>query len=164
MANRHQRWMCYELASGCLLSSPLECGPPESGTGLSLLKHETDNIKQNLASLLPQVSPECQIFRPKWVKRNGVTYQSNNAYLITGTDGLDPTFSRLDGLMVLGGNLVVFITSVCKVSYFDSHYHAYVISVTHQKVMTTKLLDHNVYHSHILSDGLSYITLRYTSF
>lgn len=92
------------------------------------------------------------MYRPKWVKQNGTLYQGNNAYMITGFDGLDPIFSRLDELLVIGGDIIVYITTVCEVSYFDPHYHAYVISITPQQSMFAKLQDHNVYHGHKLSD------------
>lgn len=160
MANRHQRWMCYELASGSLVRVPFECGPARCGTGLTLVKDETKNIQDSLISVIPQISLESSIFRPRWVQQNGTMYQNNNVYLITGSDGLDPIFSRLDDLMVVGGDLVVFVTSLCEVVYFDSHYHAYVISVTSHQSLLTNLLDHNVYHSH-RSSGLTYLTLRY---
>ena len=31
LAARHQRWICYELSSGKLLHTPLECGPAMNG-------------------------------------------------------------------------------------------------------------------------------------
>ena len=162
MAKRHQRWICYELASGSLVRIPFECGPACSGTGLSLVKDETNNIQASLTTAIPNLSLESTIFRPRWVEQNGITYQSNNAYLITGSDGLDPIFSRLDSLIVVGGDLVVFVTSQCEVLYFDSHFHSYVISVTSNQLLftTQSLLDHNVYHGHKFK-GLTYLTLRY---
>ena len=161
MANRHQRWMCYELASGSFLHVPLECGPAKCGNGISLVKNETQNTQDCLRSIIPQLSPECQLFNPRWVRQEGILYQNNNAYLITGSDGLDPIFSRLDDLFIVGGDLVVFVVSLCQVLYFDSHYHAYAISVTPQQSFFTKLVDHNVYHGHRVSNGLIHIALKY---
>ena len=40
LANRHQRWMRYELAAGTLLHTPLECSPARSGNGLNRVKDE----------------------------------------------------------------------------------------------------------------------------
>ena len=54
---------------------------------------------------LPQISLECLIFRPSWVRQNGTQYRNNNTYLITDSDGLDPIFSRLDDIMVVGGDI-----------------------------------------------------------
>ena len=94
LANRHQRWICYALASGRLVSSPLECGP--SGTsGLTHVREETQDIQDKLFHIVPQLNMDASIFRPRWVRRNGILYQCNNAYLITASDGLDPVFSRL---------------------------------------------------------------------
>ena len=108
MANQHQRWMCYQMASGKLINSPLECEPAQRGTGISLVRNELKNIQENLRHLIPELSLDCQVFKPKWIKHNGILCKSNNVYLITGFDGLDPVFSRLDDLLVVGGNLVVF--------------------------------------------------------
>ena len=101
------------------------------------------------------------MFRPTWVRRNGVLYQSNNAYLITSSDGLDPVFVPIDDVMVIGGDMVIFGLSLCKVSYFDCHYHAYVVTVTSHQSLFVNLLDHNVYHGHRLADGFTYIALKY---
>ena len=95
MANRHQRWMCYELASGSLIRAPFECGPAKSGNGITLIKNEAKSLQDTLISILPQLSLEGNIFRPTWVHQYGTLYQSNNAYLISGSDGLDPIFVRL---------------------------------------------------------------------
>ncbi len=45
LANRHQRWMCYELASGSHVQIPLECGPPITGNGITLAKDESKNFR-----------------------------------------------------------------------------------------------------------------------
>ena len=62
----------------------------------------------------------------------------NNAYLIVDTDGLDPVFGRLDEILVIGGDQVVFVASMCKSLYFDDHYHAYAISVTSHRSLFCK--------------------------
>ena len=66
--------------------------------------------------------------------------------------------------MVAGGDLVVFVVTVCQVLYFDSHYHAYVIEPTSFQSFVTNILDHNVYHSCKLTGGLTYISLKYHFF
>ena len=160
LANRHQRWICYALASGRLVSSPLECGP--SGTsGLTHVREETQDIQDKLFHIVPQLNMDASIFRPRWVRRNGILYQCNNAYLITASDGLDPVFSRLDDLIVIGGDMVVFVVSLCNVNYYDSHYHAYVIDVTSQRSLFCNIHDQFVYHGHRLADGKTYISLKY---
>ena len=161
LASRHQRWMCYELASQSILYTPLECGPAKSGCGITFVKDETNDIQDHLLSIFPQLSKECTLFRPTWVRINGILYQNNNAYLITSYDGLDPVFGYLNDLMVIGGDKVIFMVLMCCVLYFDSHYHSYVVSVGSQKLLISDILDHNVYHGHTLSDGLTYIPLKY---
>lgn len=63
--------------------------------------------------------------------------------------------------MVIGGDTIVFVLSLCKVLFFDDHYHAYVINVTQQRLFVSNLYDHNIYHGHKSADGYIYITLKY---
>ena len=158
LANRHQRWMCYELASGNLIKFSFSCGPPTHGTGLTPIHQETKDFQESLGGLISVLSSETTIFRTKWVTNNGIMYQCNNAFLIINTDGLDPVFGHL---LVIGVHQVVFVVSVCKTLYFDDHYHAYAICVTSQRSLFCILKDHNVYHGHTLSDGVTYVTMKY---
>ena len=161
LAKRQQRWFCYEFASGKLVDAPLECGPPEHGTGVTVVKDRSEATQASLANIFPQISPQSTIFQPKWVQKNGTRYSNNNVYVIIRSDGLDPVFGRLDELMVIGGDLVIFVLTMCKVLCFDTHYHAYAIEATSSRLLTSELFDHNVYHGHMLSNGHTYITLKY---
>lgn len=80
--------------------------------------------------------------------------------MIIDSDGLDPVFGRLEELLVIGGDMVIFVVSLCKV-YFDPHYHAYVINVTSHRSLTSKVLDRNVYHGHKLAGGNTFITFKH---
>ena len=118
LANRHQRWMCYELTSGKLIKFSFLCGPPTHGTGLTSICQETNDFQENLANIFSDLSSETTVFRTKWVSKSGILYQCNNAYLIVDTDGLDPVFGSLDEILVIGGDQVVFVASMCKSLYF----------------------------------------------
>ena len=96
LANRHQRWICYELASGNLIKFSFQCGPPTHGTGLTPIYQETKDFQENLAKIFSDLSSETTLFGTKWVSNNEILYQCNNAYLIIDTDGLDPVFGHLD--------------------------------------------------------------------
>lgn len=96
LANHHQRWICYELACGKLISNFLECGPSASGVGVTKVGDKPNEIQESLFTTEPHLNSETPIFHPRWVRRNGTIYQCNNTFLITGSDGLDPTFSHLD--------------------------------------------------------------------
>ena len=74
---------------------------------------------------------------------------------------MDPIFGYLNDLMIIGGDMPIFSVTMCKVVYFDSHYHSYVVSTTPNTALYSTLYDYNVYHGHILRDGLTYITLKY---
>ena len=58
LANRHQRWVCYELCSGNILAKPVECGP---GAGPMQLCDETIDIQEGLRKLA-HVSPHTAVF------------------------------------------------------------------------------------------------------
>ena len=63
--------------------------------------------------------------------------------------------------LVVGGDMAISSLSLSKVLYCDTHYHLYVVTVTSHWSFYSNLLDHNVYHGHTLSDGLTYISLKY---
>ena len=163
LASRHQRWMGYELASGKLINNQIECGPSHNSTGVTQLLDETKDVQDALIKIFPQISFEATIFRPAWIKKDGILYKNNNAYVITGFDGLDPVFSRVEEILVIGGDFITFLVTVYNTLYFDSHYHAFVIAITPRKslIQIEHILDPGVLHAHVLSDGLSYITLKY---
>ncbi len=72
---------------------------------------------------------------------NGIRYESNNTYLMVGSDGLDPIFGYLNDILVVGGDIMaIFSLALCKVSYFDSHYHSYVVLVTQQRSFLNYLI------------------------
>ena len=162
LANRHQRWISYELASGNLIKSTFQCGPPTHGTGITHVHQEPKNIQENLVKLFSNLDSDTTVFRAKWVSKNGILYQCNNAHVIIDTDRLDPVFGRIDEVLVVGGDQIVFVVSLCKTEYFDGHYHSYVINVTSHRSLLSTLKDHNVYHGHTLSDGFTYISLKYS--
>ena len=155
MANRHQRWACYELANGSILSKPIECGP---GKGPSTLLNETNDIKEGLLQLM-DISLQSTVFHPNWVRKDGILYK-DDVFLITGSDGLDPLFVQLAELLVVGGDMVVFVVHPCITLYFDSHYHSYVVEVETRKVLTSDLADPNVLHGRKIN-GLTYVGLKY---
>lgn len=96
LANRHQRWICYEMANGNIIDVSLECGPAKGGgSGLSFVKDEVPDIQEGLRSVFPELNQEAAIFRPTWTRKHSVTYQNNNAYVIVRSDGLDPIFGRM---------------------------------------------------------------------
>ena len=51
LANCHQGWMCYEMASRQLLSNPLECGPNRL-SNVGLVKDENNDIQESYCTNL----------------------------------------------------------------------------------------------------------------
>ena len=163
VVNRHQRWFCYQMASSKseLLESSLECGPAlKSNGGPTLLQDEPVALKQAILCVLPEISLFSTVFHPVWVVRDGVKYKADNCFLINGSDGLDPKFVKLDELLILGNNTLLFVVRECQILYFDDHFHAYVIKVTANTLIVSDLYDHNVYHSHTIN-GNVHIGLKY---
>lgn len=131
--NFFKRWVCYELSSGNLLYNPIECGP---GIGPRKVCDEIPDIQEGLRKLM-EISPDSSVFHPRWVRKDGITYK-DDVFLITGYDGLDPIFSQLDELLVVGGDLIVFIVHSCTTLFFDSHYHAYAVENQSQRELYNK--------------------------
>ena len=73
-SHHHQRWMCYHLASGRLINASLECEPSFSGSGITLVKDETQDIQEKLNLILLQLGMEALVYHPKWVCKNGILY------------------------------------------------------------------------------------------
>ena len=160
LANHHQRLACYDMCLGNLLRSKLECGPTSMAP--VTLMDESHLIQSGIIEHVPGVSMNTLVSRPNWVCQDGVTYKNNNAYVVIGHDGIDPVFAIIEELIVIGGDMVLFLVRNCNVRYFDDHYQAYVVDHTSQQSLKVELLDRNVYHAHVMSDGLSYITLKHS--
>ena len=123
---------------------------------------ENDLIRSRIIEHVPGVCMDTMVSRPNWVCRDGVTYKNNNAYVVIGHDGMDPVFAIIEELIVIGGDMVLFCVRNCNVCCFDDHYHGYVVDHTSQQSLRVELLDRNVYHVHVMCDGLSYITLKHS--
>ena len=80
LGNRHQRWICYELASGYLINNSPQCGPATRGNGLTHVSQETKDIQDNLSTIIPELSPEATVFRARWVHKNGVFLQKQQCF------------------------------------------------------------------------------------
>lgn len=162
LACQHERWMYYQLATGSAVEDKFQFGPPVTGSSVNSLQEESMDIQEKIKHILPHVSNETPIFRPTWMKRFNITYQPNNAFLIVGSDGLDPVFARLDSLLVVDTHYPLLSVSLCDVQYFDNHFHAFVIAVTtnRQLISHDQLRDHNVYHTSSIQ-GCLYVSLRY---
>ena len=59
LANHHQRWICYQQASGKLLDRPLTCGP---GQNASPINAEPDTLQEALKAIIPEIDPENTVF------------------------------------------------------------------------------------------------------
>ena len=113
------------------------------------VQSEPQRVQEALLALLPSINTDVTVNHCAWVTPEGRTIKKNDCYLITGCDGLHPTFSKvLEILMV--ADIVLLQVLNCTVQYFDNHYHAYVIehSVVKSYMNFTELTDRSVLHAH----------------
>ena len=157
IANRHQRLLCYELSTANILNMPMECGPCDQPLPM---ESEPQCVQDAVQLLLPTASSNITIAHPTWVKLLGTTLK-RNAYIITGCDGLHPTFAKIFGISVVL-DIVLLRVSHCTVEYFDDHYHAYAVvgSADQSYVCFNQLTDHSVLHVHKIGDTL-YVYLKH---
>ena len=105
--------MCYQLSSDQVLRCHPECGPVISSTQL---KDEPGDIQDRLHKIFQKVhlSPNVLVSRTNWIKYLGTTYKPNNAFVIAGSDGLDPIFAKILSIIVVASDFVVFEVTFCK--------------------------------------------------
>ena len=96
-----------------------------------------------------------------WIQWEGRTIKSNNCYVITGSDGLHPIFSKVINILVVV-DIVVLEVILSNVQYFDDHYHAYVIENSAEKsyINYNELSDRSVLHAHTKND-ITYVYLKH---
>ena len=163
LAQRHQRWMCYQTSSGEIFQSDFQCGP---GGQPETLANKPQELVGCIRNALSNVSDDATIFNANWVKKNGVRYHSNNCFVIIGSDKNDLIFGRIIELFVISGDFLLFHIQNYKNKYFDDHFQAYVVyeSPVRSIVCVDDLLCPFVHNSHKLFDGSPeiYITLKYS--
>ena len=111
LAQRHQRWICYQLSSSELLKSKTEVGP---GTQPHTLSEQPESLANFIHQILPKINNDVTVFSPSWIKKDGIYYSNNNTYLITGTDGINPLFGHIINMYLVGGDLLLFHLYQCQ--------------------------------------------------
>ena len=161
LAQRHQRLQCWELASDSLLKSHLECGPSKISADTSTVHVQPVQICEDLESLLgSDVSPDTVVSQPDWVKSDGILIKPG-AYFIIGTNGLHPMFGKVINILVILDSVILQVSHM-KSEYFDSHYHAYVVSHSSHKSLISfhNLKFPSVLHGHKRNSTI-FIYLKY---
>lgn len=110
----------------------------------------------------PTTDLASSVFRPSWVRYDGIMYKANNCFLIKASDGLDPVFVKLEEILVIGNSLVTFFVQECNVLYFEDHYHSYAVEVLPAKsvVYLESLHDCTVLHGYMIN-SITHVGLRY---
>ena len=161
LSQRHQHWMCYQLASGQLLQSGFECGP---GDHSPILAHKPKTLTDKIRHILPDIADETPIFSTHWVKKNGIFYHTNNCFVLQGSDGLNPIFGKIIEILVVCGDLTLLHLQCYRTKYYYEHFHSFVVYPTPDMSIfdTEDLSNPFVLNSHKLFDGTSeiYIALK----
>ena len=159
LANRHQRWICFEMSSDHLFLSNMECGPSSQAT---LFKDEKPDLQRMLLQQI-HVHPDTIITRPSWIKHFGTVYKPINAFVIESSNGLDPVFAKIISIIVIGSDYPILVALKCRTLFFEDHLLSYAIKVTENQelIQLTNLYDRFVYHSYETNDSIIYISLRY---
>ena len=159
VAQRHQRWMCYQLASGNLLNPESECGPAKTPT--VNLNSLPESLAHSIRVALPSINDDTRVFNPKWVKTNGNYY----SFIITGSDGLNPIFSEIVDIFLVCSNVLLLYVQNLICDYYDAHYHSYVITTSSTRyIYIVDGQQHNpILHAHELFNNSKeiYIALKY---
>lgn len=166
VAQRHQRWMCYQICSDNLVKSNFECGPSKNATvNFSSLP---DSLAKSVQDVVPTINDDTKVFNPKWVKTGGNCYTTNNCYIATGSDGLNPTFGEILDIFLVCSNILLLYVQNYTCEYYDDHYHAFVIKASANNFIVN--VDNQQYniilHSHKLFNNSKelYITLKHLYF
>ena len=125
IAQRHQRLMCYELATDGLFCNTTECGPLSTSLAVAL-RNEAPTIRDKVLSYLPNISDEVIVNRVNWTKVNSITYTTSGSYVLwkrTNAHLAEPTlyFSCIKEILIIGSNLPLFLVSLCPTEYYDEH-------------------------------------------
>ena len=122
VAQKHQRWLCYQLQASRYLSEM-----PEVGGKATILSfgEESVAIKHLLNS--SAISNDALICHPTWIKYFNCTYKINCVLLLTYTRNELPVFGKVVDILVLPDNTVHFHTKTLITEHFDEHYHAFVV-------------------------------------
>ena len=165
ISSRHQRWACYELSSGGALSSAVECGPASISTPLY---SESAALKEKIANLAPGISEDTLVSRVAWTKVHGITYKPRDAYVICFVSNkhlAEPTlsFGRIEEVLVVSSDLVLFLATMYKSQYYDDHFHAYVVERSSEQciVSQTSILDPVILHSRTVCNNLFIAPLHF---
>ena len=126
VAQRHQRWLCYQLASGNLLKPKFECGPQKTPT--VALYSLPESLATSIESTVPTCSNETEVFNPKWVRSQRNFYCTNNSYIITGSDGLNPIFGKILDIFIVCSKILLLYVQKFTCEYYDEHYHSFVVT------------------------------------
>ena len=127
VARRHQHLLVYHLHSPNYLTHSLE--PGTLAAKVTPLASEPIYIRSYIQQM--GASEETFVEHVRYVKFSGTTYKCNNAFVHYPSDvndrPLNPQFAKLLDFFMFHSNIFV-VLQIYVTQYFDSHYHAYVVS------------------------------------
>ena len=132
VSDRHQRWQCYKLQAEQrpFLHVAFETSSKKT---TCTFEAEPDIIAQEILQLFPSINRDLLLAHPKWVKLHNYTY-SKGVFLLLTYDPMYPKFGQISDIVIVN-NTALLSLSVYTADYFDTHYNAFVVSVTQDNIV-----------------------------
>ena len=130
LAQHQQKWICYQQASSSVVDRVTEFDP---GPSPGVLNDESESRQEIISALVSDVDKETTVFKPNWVRMDGILYKPKDCYIVVAVNDRIPDFASVDEIYALGSSTVLFIVTSCS-SLYDSHHCAYYITHLHIQV------------------------------
>ena len=141
------------------------CGPGKETKNFRDMPAE---LVSHIQNALPGVSIDIPIYHSNWVKKYGNHYDTNNCFVLIGSDGIDPIFGQVVDIYVACGDTILLHNQHYKTTYYDEHFHSFMVHATPvtSVINVEDLPSYCTMHSHKLFNGSSslYITLKHHEF
>ena len=120
------------------------------------------SLRECICQVLPSISDDSFVFNPSWVKKDGIKYHKNNCYVVTGSDGTDPVFSRIIDVFIVCGDMVLLYVQAYSNQYYDEHFHAYVVCESPHLLSVLTTFRVQLFYTVINGGCDIYITLKHS--
>ncbi len=103
-------------------------------------------------------------YRSSWVKIYGTVYKPQDIVVVS--NDLLPTFGRIQSILITDMNKCYFVCELLHTICFNSHYHAYEVSIQAMPMSIVIRTQNEFVDHHILSlyhiSNLNFISLKYS--
>lgn len=130
VAKKHQLWQCFKLhMEHPYLHTTVELSRKKV---VCALEAEAEHVSEKILTLFPTLKSDSVVEHPAWVKIHSSLYRKG-VYLLLHYDMMSPDFGKILDIAVVN-ETVIFSLQVYSTEFFDTHYHAYVIKGSSDRV------------------------------